>query len=170
MEPVTLALENPYPDRDWNDITGFEYLTPLWLFRAIEAVKIRRDEDALYILGEDYTVSYRLDQEEPIKLTVPKGMLTDLSSVPRIARSIIGRVGPHLEATIIHDFLYVAWQDLPDRGARRRDQVFADKLMRAAMREASVDFTDRFLIYNALKLAGWPVYQDPNPPPRYVKL
>jgi hypothetical protein len=170
MERFTPELESPYPDTDWNDITHFEYVTPLWLYRDIEAVKIRRDEDALYVVGQDYKVSYALDGGDPKTLTVPKGLLTDLSSVPRIARPIIARVGPHLEASIIHDFLYVAWQDLGDRGARRRDQVFADKLMRAAMRDANVDTTDRILIYRSLKLAGWPVYQDPNPPPRYVKI
>ena len=167
MEYFTPEFPNPYPEHDWDNITSFKYLSPLWLYRAIDKVKVRRDEDALYILGADYKVSYSLDHGEPIQLTVPKGLLTDLSTVPPIARIAISRVGPHLEASIVHDFLYVAWQDL-GRGPYRRDQVFADKLMRAAMKEAQVDFSDRFLIYNAVKYAGWPVFKDPNPPPRYA--
>ncbi len=126
-------------------------------------------EDADYIVGADYKVEFLLD-EEPTSITVPKGMLTDLASVPSVARSIVGRVGPHLEASIVHDFLYIAWQDLADHGARKADRRFADELFRVAMEEAKVCCLKKLLILLAVKLIGWFVYKKPNPPPRYVSV
>ena len=169
METITPEFESPYPD-GWSSITDFKYDTPLVLFRGIEAVKMRGGkEDADYIVGADYKVEFLLD-EEPTSITVPKGMLTDLASVPSVARSIVGRVGPHLEASIVHDFLYIAWQDLADHGARKADRRFADELFRVAMKEAKVRWMKRTLILLAVKSVGWLVYKKRNPPPRYVSV
>ena len=169
MEKLSLTLENPYPPLGWNDITAFKYESPLRLYRDIKAVKGRGGEDADYVVSEPYVVSYRLDGGPVQRIEVPKGMLTDLSSVPRAARVIVGRVGPHLEASIVHDFLYIAWQDVPGRPAKAEDKVFADKLMRAAMRAAKVDKTQVEIIYQAVRLFGRPAYfnEDEN---RYVKV
>ena len=168
MERYTPDIENPYPDGAWSEISGFTYDTGLHLQRSIEAVQVREGDDADYILGRDYTVSFGLDDSRRA-ITVPQGMLTDLSSVPGIARSIIGRVGPHLEASIVHDFLYIAWQDIAGRGARKEDRKFADKLMREAMKAANVSGAKRFLIYAAVKTFGWSAYRKPDPD-RYVRL
>ena len=168
MEPYDPKFGNPYPDTDWNDITSFKYLTPLHLYREISAVKMRDGEDADYLLGQEYKVAYALDNGPLLELTVPKGLLTDLTSTPSITRSLVSRVGPHLEAAIVHDFLYIAWQLIPGRGAQKRDWDFADKLMRAAMKEAKVSFTKRLLISSALKVFGWPIYRSKNEPPYFV--
>ena len=159
-------FENPYPDPGWTRISEFEYATPLHLYRAIEAFRSREREDADYIVWRDYTVRFKLDNEdEHREITVPRGMLTDLSSVPSVARSVIGRVGPHLEASIVHDFLYIAWQDLEERGPRDEDREFADTLMRVALKKAGVSGWQRFLIYNAVRWFGKGAYV-----PRYVHI
>ena len=169
MRKLTVTLDNPYPPLGWNDITAFTYETPLLLHRGIEAVKGREGEDADYVLFKPYTVSYSLDGGASRRITVPKGMLTDLSSVPRLARTIVGRVGPHLEASIVHDFLYIAWQDVPGYTAKSEDKVFADKLMRAAMRAANVETQQVELIYRAVRVFGALAYfnADQN---RYVEI
>ena len=166
-------------------VVDFEYHSPLVLYRGIDSVRQRTDSDAEYVVGADYKVSFRLetaDREEfgdddpfddnddgvsldevdlpagRLEITVPKGMLTDLTSVPSVARGIIGRVGPHLEAAIVHDFLYVAWQDVAGLEAREKDREFSDKLMRAAMLSANVDSFDRRAIYDAVSEFGRPAY------------
>ena len=160
------AFGSPYPDGDWSEITAFTYETPLHLYRAIEAVQIREGEDANCIVSQPYTVSFILDDERH-EITVPRGMLTDLSSVPRLARWIVGRVGPHLEASIVQDFLYIAWQDVEPKTPIERDRKFADQLMLAAMREANVG--KAWLIHRAIRTFGWSAYKSPDPH-RYVDL
>lgn len=162
------SFDNPYPASDWSEITDFEYVTPLWLYRHCSAMRrggSKRDAD--YVVAAPYRVAFKLDGQ-PRQITVPEGMLTDLASVPRIARSIISRVGPHLEASIVHDFLYIAWQDIPGHKARKEDWRFADRLMRAAMRACNVGPVNRWLIFQAVSNFGWGTYEKADPPPRYV--
>jgi hypothetical protein len=156
------TLENPYPSPGWEEISDFEYLTPLRLYRDAKAVPMRDGEDAEYVVSDDYRVRYRLDGK-PREITVPAGMLTDLASVPRVARWLVDRVGPHLEAAIVHDFLYIAWQDVAGgRGAREEDRRFADELMRVAMESAKVGATSRFVIHNAVRSFGGRAFEEPN--------
>jgi hypothetical protein len=162
-------LVDPYPDTSWSEITDFSYDSPLYLFRAIEAVKAREGRDANYIVGKDYTVGFHLDGEAR-SITVPRGTITDLASVPSLARAIIGRVGPHLEASIVHDFLYIAWQDLAGKTAEKKDRDFADALMRVALKEAGTGCINRFLIILAVRVFGWFVYRKKETRPRYVDL
>jgi hypothetical protein len=141
------------------------------LRREIEAVKMRGGkDDAEYVVGADYVVSYKLKgQVNQRKITVPKGMLTDLASVPRAAWALVAPVGPHLEASIVHDFLYIAWQDL-GMEARSMDRDFADEIMRAGMIEAGVDRSQIVMIYSAVRAFGGPVFRKEDPPPRYVEV
>ena len=104
-----------------------------------------------YIVAKDYTISFVLG-EERYSITVPRGMLTDLASVPQIFRFIAGRVGPHLEACVVHDYLYVAWKinDISPTDDMRR---FADQLMLEAMYAAGMNCKAR-LIYWATRCFG----------------
>lgn len=164
------TFANPYPEPGWEEITDFEYKSPLVLYRSIEAVQYRGDkEDADYIVALPYTVSFKLDGKKR-SLTVPKGMLTDLASVPRWARWAVGRVGPHLEAAIVHDFLYIAWQNVENYAAKKEDQKFADALMDKAMEKAKVANFKRKLIFTALWFVGWNVYKKKDEPPLYHQL
>lgn len=167
LEPHVPAFENPYPDSSSLRISDFTYATPLHICRCIKAVQRRAGDDADYVVSRPYGVRFKLDGADRL-LTVPQGMVTDLSSAPWIVRWIVGRVGPHLEASIVHDFLYIAWQDVADRGARREDREFADKVMLAAMAEARVNPIIRWLIYLAVRLFGAGPYERRDPT-RYVR-
>ncbi len=168
MDTYDPDIDNPYPTSEWNEITKVEYISPLILRREAAAIQTTRRVrvDADYIVGEKYEMAYRLDEERRT-LTVPKGMLTDLSSSPRFAALVgIRRVGRHLEASIVHDFLYIAWQYLTDgtaREPREKDRRFADELMLSAMESAGVGWTRRHLIYGAVRGFGWGPYEGKNP-------
>jgi Protein of unknown function (DUF1353) len=153
------AFENPYPSPDWEEISDFEYLTPLRLCWDPRAGAKRDGEDTDYVVSDDYRVRYQLDGEAR-EITVPAGMLTDLVSVPWSARWLVDRVGPYLEAAIVHDFLYIAWQDVAGRGARPEDRRFADELMRVAMETAGVGATLRFVIHSAVRIFGRRAYKE----------
>ena len=163
------VFDNPYPQEPWGEITRFSYDAPLVLYRAKNAVKNRNGKDALYVVFRPYTIRFELDDRKEREITVPRGMLTDLSSVPAAFRSIVGRVGPHLEASIVHDFLYIAWQDLAPYKPTEQDRRFADALMRQAMKEAKVGYVIRELIYRAVRLGGSGFFFDRNEP-RYIDL
>ena len=167
---VLRVTDSPYPKEQWETIDDFNYESPLLLLRFIDAVTTRAGEtDAEYILAASYTVSFRLDGNLR-KITVPSGMLTDLASVPWWGRWLVSRVGPHLEASIIHDFLYIAWQDLNGHGARRRDRRFADEVMRVAMKKAEVGLVKRTIIFGAVRAFGWTIYREREHSPRYREL
>ncbi len=167
LETYEPQLESPYPDANWSEIDDFTFVTPLRLCRCIEAVQRRSGEDADYIVSKEYTVGFKLDGDFR-QITIPEGMITDLASVPPIVRSIIGRVGPHLEATIVHDFLYIAWQDVEGLGARDEDREFADKLLRVSLITSRVGAFRRWLIYNAVRTFGGSAYRRQDPK-RYMR-
>jgi len=160
-------VHDPYPDRKWSRIRGFSYESDLHLLRLRRGLPgIRRE--AQYIVAKPYLVSFKLDDEGNRRnITVPKGMLTDLASVPRPLRWYAGRVGPHLEAAVVHDFLYVAWQDLGmlPTGSLRR---FADRMMLTAMLAAGM-CSKAYTIYRAVRLGGCRAFRCPEPC-RYVDL
>ncbi len=162
------AFKNPYPDGDWDEIADFRYETPLILYRHPSAVQMREDRDADYLVGEDYRVSYKLDGTSR-DIVVPKGMATDLSSVPSALRSLVGQVGPHLEASIVHDFLYIAWQDIDGRAATSADRRFSDELFRVGMIAGSVTEELAGAIHAAVRIAGKPIYRRKKSP-RYFKI
>ena len=173
LTPYKPDFADPYPPKGWKTVANFRYRTPLVLYRDPISQKIRRrdafGDDADYIVYADYTVSYEVDGN-PHMLTVPSGMLTDLATVPTLLRSFVGKVGRHLEASIVHDFLYLAWQYLPDKTAERHDWEFADAVMAAGLVAAQVSRNDRFEIKLALQAAGWEVYEDTDPGPHFVKV
>ena len=159
---------NPYPD-EWSEITGFAYRSALSLIRPLNTVQSRLGEDGDYILQHPFEADYQIDGGEWRRLTVPQGLVTDLTSVPRLARAFIGRVGPWLEAAIIHDYLYIAWQDVPGMGARPRDRLFADRMMLRAMEAADVAPWQRHVIYAVIRAFGGAAYAR-RKPHRYAEL
>jgi hypothetical protein len=154
MAMYSPRFDNPYPTGPWTTISDFVYATPLHLHREIESVQRRTGDDADYIVSRPYCVRFKLDGRN-CEITVPAGLVTDLSSVPRLAWTLtgIGRVGPHLEASIVHDFLYVAWQSL-GHGPRESDRRFADELLRVGMLAAGVNLVRAWFIYQAVRLFG----------------
>ena len=152
-------MPNPYPEPGWRTIRDFRYLDPLILYRSAEAVRTGSGREADYVVGRDYRVTFMVDGVDR-EVVVPEGMVTDLASVPRAFRWYAGRVGPHLEASIVHDYLYVAWQDLKGRGAKEIDRRFADDLFLTAMLEAKMRKPKAWALYSAVRIFGAKAYRD----------
>ena len=158
---------NPYPGA-WERIGALRYESALVLIRPKGAVEMRDGEDADYVTGGPYAVTVDVDGGD-LSIVVPEGLITDLTSVPRIARWLVGRIGPWLEAAIVHDYLYVAWQDVPGRGAQSRDRLFADRVMLAGMEAARVGWPRRYAIYGAVRVFGGRGYREEKDD-RYIDL
>ncbi len=168
--PYTPDIGNPYTARDEN-IDLFEYENDLVILRMRDACPMGRDREADYIVAAPYTISFG-PQEDRRTITVPKGMLTDLTSVPRPFRWLVERVGPHLEAAIVHDFLFIAWQDIePKRPPSRDDWLFANRVMIAGMRRAEISPWICWIIARAIASSfSWRRYAQEDPQPRYINL
>lgn len=168
--PHTPDVGNPYIARD-EDIDRFEYDTDLVILRMKKACRMGRDSEADYIIAAPYTVSFGPESDRH-EITIPKGMLTDLTSVPWLFRWLVERVGPHLEAAIVHDFLFIAWQDMePKRPPDREDWLFANRVMVAGMRKAEVKPWIRWIIARAIASGvSWRRYAREDAPPRYIDL
>ena len=125
----------------------------------------RRGEGNNYIVLRDYSVRYWRktdDQAGPgTVVTVPAGMLTDLASVPPIARSFLSVTGRHTEASIVHDYCYLYQKGDPEPHCGL-DRDEADFLFLQLMREANVSPPDRDKAFLAVRAAGKGVYEDRN--------
>ncbi|MBJ3764159.1 DUF1353 domain-containing protein [Maribius pontilimi] len=159
---------NPYPDR-WDAVVAFEYLSPLSLIRPVNNLLDRLGEDGDYVLQHDFDCAVTIDGERRM-LSAPRGLVTDLTSVPVLLRFFVGRVGPWLEAAIIHDYLYVAWSFLPGHGPRAPDRLFADRVMLLAMEAAGVRAWRRLGIYWGLRLFGAGAYARADPDRAFADL
>ncbi len=160
---------NPYPDH-WTSVSDFTYLSDLYICRARTGLTSSRDRETQYLVYGEYRVAFKVDGRRQ-ELAVPSGMLTDLASVPAIARPIVDRVGPHLEASIVHDFLFLAWQDLAGHKARKQDFHFANEVLLAGLKSAGMGLLKRQLIYRAVSsFVGYQIYRDENAGTRYVKV
>jgi len=78
-------------------------------------------------------------------VTVPRGFVTDLASIPPALQSLIQQNGPHLLPAVIHDYLY--WKQTCTRAE-------SDQLLLLAMIENKVPVRDRTAIYQTVKIAG----------------
>lgn len=157
----------PYPP-GWTDLSDVQFDTDLVLVRLKDTVRMREAEDADYVVGADYTVRLTVDGVG-WGIAVPRGLITDLTSVPAPLRIIASRVGPWLEAAIVHDYLYIAWQDVPGLRPRARDRAFADLVMLRAMEAAHVGVVKRRLIYFAVRAFGGRAFRRQSDE-RYVTL
>jgi hypothetical protein len=79
-------------------------------------------------------------------IVVPPGFITDLASIPRIFHPLIPVNGRHRSAAIVHDFLYV----IQDRERGEADRIFLE-----AMEDSGVRWTQRRLMYSAVRVGGW---------------
>ena len=158
--------KNPYPKCSCKTIASFKYESDLHLIRFREGLKgvARKDQ---YVVAAPYKVSFKLGAKKHC-IKVPKGMLTDLSSAPFPLNCIVGRVGPHLEATIVHDYLYVAWQDHGDHMKTYKNRKFADRLILEGMKASGMTCM-AYAIYCGIRLGGTRAFCEPNPI-RYVDL
>ncbi len=146
----------PYPPHDWERILSVKFETSLTLTRTIESIKQRKAEDADYVVVEEFSVSVETICGGKVRtwtISAPEDFHTDLSSVPKGFRWIVGRTGTHLEASVLHDYLYAAWHDL-DFVPTDRDRYFADRVFLKAMEETRVGWLKRWIAYYAVQLFG----------------
>lgn len=139
-------------------ITHFKYGNWLILGRSPNTYK-RGDREAMYVVMKDYSVAMNVGGKLHV-ITVPKGMTTDMASVPRAFRSIIGRIGPHLEACIVHDWLYIAWQ-MQDRMPTKDDHKFANRVLYAGAKAAGCSWLTRTSLKLAMEapMFSWSVFR-----------
>lgn len=151
---------DPFPSGEVRRISGFEYLDELKFVRHAR-VHVRKTPESLWQLSADFRarMTLHLKSGAPRNVTIraPRGLYTDLSSVPKLLWSFVGPIGPHLEASIIHDYLYMAWTDFRN-SARKQDWDFADRVFLAGLRESKVP--KRNLIYSLVHSdIGWSVFR-----------
>lgn len=140
-------------------IENFKFLDDLWTLRLKDrSLLLAPGVEPLVIVGRDYPVSFTCDGK-PRKITVPKGLLTDLTSVPRYARWLVSKVGRHLEAAIIHDWLYGYH---PEEGLAPGiwNRKLADAIFLAGMKAANVPRLRMWAIYRAVRLGGAKSYRE----------
>ena len=159
--------QNPYPD-EWKEITAVKYCDPLILVRC--KVRSKKWNENEFIVGRAYKVKYKWKDADGhihgyCPIVVPCGLVTDLASIPKYFRWWVSKVGPHVEASVVHDYLYGAQQEF-DRGNRKEDREFADELYKRLLEKAGVSFVKRWPIYGGVRLGGKSAFKNEN---RYVK-
>jgi hypothetical protein len=82
---------------------------------------------------------------------IPAGFETDLASIPRILRAVFSVNGAHRKAAVLHDYLYSR------RGICSR--AVADRTFREAMKELSVPWWKRNLMFAGVRMGGWVFYR-----------
>ncbi|GAB2484426.1 hypothetical protein GCM10027082_39250 [Comamonas humi] len=75
-------------------------------------------------------------------VTVPKGFVTDLTSIPRPFWSLMPRDGAYADAAIVHDYLY--WMQ---KGSR----LTADETLKEAMKDLEVHPFNVEIIYHGVR-------------------
>ena len=78
-------------------------------------------------------------------ITIPKGFVTDLTSIPRFFWSAFSKTGPYMSAAILHDYLY--WD-------QRCTRAEADRIFDIEMKSYGVNDTSRKLIFSAVSEFG----------------
>lgn len=175
--PVIDRSDDPYPPSLHFRIRNFRYgdgnaVPPLGDHLQLIRYNARpkyADRTSDWQLSAGYSVwidiDYRDDtgdgdrgvwRQETWLLTAPRAMYTDLSSIPAFARWIVSKTGPHLEASIIHDWLYLKWTDHRFDNKRFSDWVFADAVLAAGLKGLKDFhwFKKRVIIF-AVQGAGW---------------
>lgn len=79
------------------------------------------------------------------QITVPRGFVTDLASIPREFWTLLPPNARYSYPAIIHDYLY--WFQICSREQ-------ADTILKITMHELDVADRKIFIIYNAVRLAG----------------
>lgn len=150
---------DPYPKTEIERVSDFKYLDEL-LFVRHAKVHVNKPPKSIWQLAQKFRVSLTVHPKDenpyPLDLEAPRGMMTDLASVPQAFWWFAGPIGPHLEASIIHDYLYMAWTDHRD-AALKRDRDFADEVFKKGLSKSEAP--KRTVIHRAVRLAGWSVFK-----------
>ena len=84
------------------------------------------------------------------KITVPKGFMCDLASIPGPVQNIISKVGPYDGAAIIHDWLYCI---------QIFDRCTVDNIFLRLMKLSGVGFLTRYTMFWAVRMFAGPAWE-----------
>ncbi|PKN19154.1 MAG: hypothetical protein CVU71_08895 [Deltaproteobacteria bacterium HGW-Deltaproteobacteria-6] len=84
-----------------------------------------------------------------VKISVPKGFVTDFASVPRILWPILSPYENYSRAAIVHDYLY--W-------TQKCTRKQADNIFLMAMKESSVSKRKCYTVYQGVRKGGEPAW------------
>jgi len=103
---------------------------------------------------DKFKISEPLDFTVDLKLfTIPKGMITDLGSVPVPFRNIFSRFGVLTVAFIIHDYGYRVQP-------KNTDRKFWDDVLLELMKKDKIFKVKRFFIYRSLRIFGYKAWNE----------
>ena len=150
------GIENPYPKQKVT-IAKASYVQDLCFGRR-KGANTERNAHSRYMVTQDYKVKYQLKGEKDWHfVTVPAGMYTNLAMGPARAEGSWEKVGKHLEAAIVHDWLYCAWKIFPahdkDKGKQYPPDYykeFADDLLLCLLEAAKYNEEDRNEFYESV--------------------
>ena len=95
----------------------------------------------LWMLLADFSYT----KDDGTTYTAPKGMTTDLASIPRPLWNIMPPFGKYTGAAVIHDFLYQTQPCTKEE---------ADHVLAEAMDANGVPHAERMAIYDGVKFGG----------------
>ena len=130
---------------------------------SLPIIRYRDDWDEIQLTplqeGEGFKLvkSYRVQFQTDISdwfLTVPKGYVTDLASIPGVFRAVFRTWGKHTCAAICHDVMY-------SYGAGTKEM--ADDLFEALMLYDGVEEDDATVMAAAVRLFGVGHWNEPPP-------
>lgn len=144
---ITRAGYAQEPDQPANVMSMETWMTE-WMSteKAVRGMlRISRFRDPMYFLTAPISWAPNPGQERYTAVTVPKGFVTDLASIPRMFWSALRPDGNYAYAAVVHDYLY--WTQ-----TRSRDE--ADAILKIAMEEFQVGTMTVGAIYTAVRVAG----------------
>lgn len=118
-------------------------------------LKLEGQLDLRYFGGEEWILlsPYSAIWDDG-RIDVPRGFQTDLSSIPRIARSIIPQIGDQNGPSVIHDFCY--------EGHTKLTRAEADRLFLEGMQSVGVWWLRRQIMYTAVRMFGSVLWNEPE--------
>lgn len=118
---------------------------------------------------DEYVNLTGLLPDEIFVVTVPKGFVTDLASVPKAAWPLFPPEGKYGAAAAVHDLLYQKknaggfYSNTPCGFLSSVcGKTLADRIFLAMMKEYDVDGLTYTLFFKAVDTFGWPSYVDDN--------
>lgn len=113
---------------------------------TIGALRLHWFPDPMWALTDSITwIPEPGSKSDQRPVTVPKGFVTDLTSVPAVFFSLLRPEGPYAYAAVIHDYLY--W-------SQDRKRLESDEALRLVMDEFPVSAADKWAIFAGVRVGG----------------
>ena len=153
---------SPYPPKGWRKITDVRFDSELHLRRL--TCRPPKNPNAQAVLSSPFSISYSLDGGSMTGLTVPTDFITDGTSYAGFVGTT--RWGPELEASVVHDYLYVVWYYLKGKDQRKpkkRYRKFADDLFLELLLTSGSKSADAKRMHWWCRTLGWVAFVEQNP-------